>query len=126
MPEYALIPKSYSLTFCSFNPYLLFNFLIIYSRAVKSSKKEWKIDTILFGAITDNGSNIVKAIVGHLNLVQIPCIGYILQLSIKRAFDLPAVQKVVGRCKKCITHFCKSTKETYKLHRNFSSYLNMN
>ena len=82
---------------------------------LRSFIKEWKIDTKVFVAITDNGSNIVHAIVEHLNLVHMPCIGHTLQLSIKRAFDLPAVQKVIGRCKKCITHFCKSTKETYKL-----------
>ena len=46
-----------------------------------------------------------------------PCIGHTLQLSIKRVFDIPAVQKVIGRCKKCIAHFSKSTKETYKLHQ---------
>ena len=57
----------------------------------------------------------MNAIVEHLNLVHIPCIGHTLQLFIKRTLDLPAVQKVIGRCKKCITHFCKSTKEMYKL-----------
>ena len=76
---------------------------------------EWKIDTKVFGATTDNGSNIVNAIVDHLKLIHMPCIGHTLQLSIKKAFDLPAVQRVIGRCKKCIAHFSKSTKETYKL-----------
>ena len=41
--------------------------------------------------------------------------GHTLQLSIRKALDLPAVKKVIARCKKCIAHFNKSTKEIYKL-----------
>ena len=69
----------------------------------------------VFAATTDNGANIVNSIVDHLKLIHMPCIGHTFQLSIKKAFDLPTVQRVLGRCQKCIAHFNKSTKETYKL-----------
>ena len=77
--------------------------------------------------MTDNGSNVLNAVV-DIQLIHMPCIGHTLQLSIKKAFDLPAAQRVIGRCKKCIAHFNKSTKETYKLHENrsFLSCLSMN
>ena len=57
---------------------------------------EWNINFKVFGATTDNGSNVVNAIV-DLQLIHMPCIGHTLQLSIKKAFDLPAVQRVIGR-----------------------------
>ena len=75
---------------------------------------EWNINFKVFWATTDNGSNVVNAVV-DLQLIHMPCIGHTLQLSIKKAFNLPAVQRVIGRCKKCIAHFNKSAKETYKL-----------
>jgi len=76
---------------------------------------ECKIDDEVFAATTDNGSNVVNAIVDHFDLIHMPCIGHNLQLSIKKVLDLPAVQKVIARSKKCIAHFNKSTKEMYKL-----------
>ena len=38
-------------------------------------EKEWKIDGKVFGATTDNVSNVVNAIVDHLNLTHMPCMG---------------------------------------------------
>ena len=82
---------------------------------LKNVFEEWKIRNKVFGT-TDNSGNIVNACVDHLNLVHVPHFGETLQLSIKRALDLVKVQRVVGRCRKCVGHFNKSTKETYKLH----------
>ena len=76
---------------------------------------EWNNNFKVFGATTDNGSNVVNAVV-DLQLIHMPCIGHTLQLSIKKAFDLSAEQRVIGRCKKCIARFNKSTKDMYKLH----------
>ena len=67
--------------------------------------KEWKINGKVFAATTDNGSNVMNAIVDHLDLIHMPCIGHTLQLSIKKALDLPAVQKVIARSKKMYITF---------------------
>ena len=75
---------------------------------------DWKIPGKLCGGITDNASNMVDAF-RQLAIDHFPCVAHTLQFSIGRGLDVPRVQRVIGRCKKLITHFKKSTKETYKL-----------
>ena len=86
--------------------------------------KSWSLSDKVCGATTDNCGNIVNA-VGLLGLEHVPCIAHTLQLSIKRGLDLPAVNKVLARCRKLVQHFRKSPKETYKL-RQKQTYLNIN
>ena len=77
--------------------------------------QSWKITGKVCGAITDNASNITNAI-ELLGVEHFPCIAHTLQLSIKRGLEVPKVQHILGRCKKLVEHFKKSTKETYQLH----------
>ena len=77
--------------------------------------EEWKIDHKVYGATTDNDKNIVNACVDHLKLVHMPCIGHTLQLAVKSALEITSVKKALGRCRKCVEHFNRSTKATYKL-----------
>ena len=79
-----------------------------------SMLKDWNISEKVCGGITDNGSNIVNAI-GLMEIEHFPCFADTLQLSIKNGLNVPRVQQVLGRCKKLVEHFKKSTKETYKL-----------
>ena len=44
---------------------------------------EWNINFKVFGATTDDGSNVINAVV-DLQLIHMPCIGHTLQLSIKK------------------------------------------
>ena len=74
----------------------------------------WKISDKVCGATTDNGRNIVNAI-GLLKIEHFPCVAHTLQLSIKNGLEVTRVQRVLGRCRKLVEHFRKSTKETYKL-----------
>ena len=76
--------------------------------------KDWNISTKMFAATTDNGHNIMNAI-ELLTLEHFPCLAHILQLAIKKAYNLPKVHTTIARCKKLVEHFNKSTKETYKL-----------
>ena len=76
--------------------------------------QSWKITEKVCGATTDNGRNIVNA-VGLLGIEHFPCVAHTLQLSIKNGLEVTRVQRVLGRCRKLVEHFRKSTKETFKL-----------
>ena len=78
--------------------------------------KSWSLSDKVCGATTDNCGNIVNA-VGLLGLEHVPCIAHTLQLSIKRGLEVPAVNRVLARCRKLVQHFRKSPKETYKLRQ---------
>ena len=79
----------------------------------------WKISSKVNGAVTDNASNIVNTF-RLLGIQHFPCIAHTLQLAIQKGLDLTRVQRVLGRCKKLVSHFKKSTKETYKLREKQS------
>jgi len=83
----------------------------------------WKINSKVCGAVADNASNMVNTF-RLLGIQHFPCIAHTLQLAIQRGLEVPRVQCVLGRCKKLVSHFKKSTKETYKL-REKQSMLNL-
>jgi len=62
-------------------------------RAISASAGEWCIDLEI---TTDNGSNIVKAVEQDLGKLRLPCAGYTLNLSVQKAFEVPAVRKAVS------------------------------
>ena len=64
---------------------------------------------------TDNCKNIVNAVVEHLEVFHLPCIGHTLQLAVEKAFHLSDVMSVLGRVRKLVGHFKKSSKATYSL-----------
>ena len=55
--------------------------------------------------------------INYLRLVHISCIRHTLQLAVKKALEITRVKKALGRCRKCVEHFNKSTKATYKLRK---------
>ena len=75
---------------------------------------DWNIREKLTGFTTDNGRNIVNAM-EKLDLLNFPCLGHTLQLSVKKSFDIHAVSKMLSRVRRLVNHFHKSTKSTYKL-----------
>ena len=44
-----------------------------------------------------------------------PCAGHTLNLSVQKAFDVPAVERGVGRAKKLVAHFTKSCLDSEEL-----------
>ena len=74
----------------------------------------WKINDKVCGGITDNGSNIVNAF-RLLKIDHFPCIAHTLQLAVNKGLRVVRVQRIIGRCKSIVSHFKRSTKETYKL-----------
>ena len=76
---------------------------------------EWGIRERIYGATTDNTQNIRNAIVDIMELHHLGCIGHTLQLSVNKSFRLTSVARLLGRIKKLVEHFKRSTKETYLL-----------
>ena len=77
---------------------------------------KWDIRDRIYGATTDNAQNIRNAITDIMELHHLGCIGHTLQLSVNKSFRLISVARLLGRVKKLVEHFKRSTKETYALH----------
>ena len=85
------------------------------AQELRQSLDEWGIYKKVLIVTTDNAANIRKAIVDEMSLTHLGCIGHTLQLSIGKALQLPPVARVLGRVRKLVDHFHKSTKATYEL-----------
>jgi len=77
---------------------------------------EWKLDNKVVRITTDNARN-VKNTVDSLEFTHFGCIGHTLQLSISRGLQLGFISRVLGRVRKLVEHFHKSTKATYALRQ---------
>ena len=81
--------------------------------------KEWGLDgkVRVYGCTTDNVGNITNAIVDHLHLVHLLCVGHTLQLGVEKSLKVLQFAHVLGRCKKMVKHFHKSNQATYTLRK---------
>ena len=77
--------------------------------------EDWGLSEKLYGATTDNARNIRNAVVDIMQVMHLGCVGHTLQLSVHKAFVLTPVARLIGKVKKLVEHFRKSTKETYAL-----------
>ena len=77
---------------------------------------EWQLDTKVLGITTDNARN-VKNVVNSLKFTHFGCIGHTLQLSISRGLQLGFVSHVLGRVRKLVEHFHRSTNVMYALRQ---------
>ena len=86
-------------------------------KELSAAIEEWGLDgkVKVYGCTTDNAGNITNAVVDHLHLVHLSCVGHTLQLRVEKGLKVPQVARVLGRCKKLVEHFHKSTQETYAL-----------
>ena len=51
----------------------------------------------------------------HSQRDHFPCIAHTLQLAVNKGLKVARVQRIIARCKAIVSHFKRSTKETYKL-----------
>ena len=75
---------------------------------------EWQLDTKILGITTARN---VKNAVDSLNFTDFGCISHTLQLSISRGLQLRFVSCVLGRVRKLVERFHKSTNATYALQQ---------
>ena len=85
------------------------------ANAIEEVLNKWGIRDRIYGATTDNAQNIRNAIIDIMELHHLGCIGHTLQLSVNKSFRLTSVARLLGRVKKLVEHFKRSTKETYAL-----------
>ena len=83
------------------------------AKELREELVQWGLTDKVHGFTTDNGQNVANAIVDHLNYLHLGCIGHTLQLSVGKALGLSSVARVVGRVKKLVEHFRRSSKAIY-------------
>ena len=70
---------------------------------------QWNITDKVVASTTNNASNIIKAM-RNLSILNMPCVGHTLQLSVLKSFDLAIVAKMLSRIRKIVGHFHRSEK----------------
>ena len=80
------------------------------------SLDEWDISDKVVMVTTDNVQNIRNAITDQLHFSHLGCVGHTLQIVIVKALQLTPVSRVLGRVRKLVEHFHKSTLSTNCLH----------
>ena len=75
---------------------------------------EWQLKTKDLRITTDNARNVKNA-VDSLKFTYFRCIGHTLQSSISRELQLGFVLHVLGRVRKLVEHFHKTTNAMYAL-----------
>ncbi len=85
------------------------------AEVLKSAFTEWSLSEKVYGFCTDNAQNIVNAVINNLQVLHLPCFGHTLQLSVQKAFNLTEIAVVLGKVRKLVGHFKKSSKATYCL-----------
>lgn len=72
---------------------------------IKSVVDEWSLHEKVVAATTDNGRNVVNAIVSHLQWQHVPCAAHTLQIAVRGGLQLQPVVEVLQRCRKLVGHF---------------------
>ena len=87
------------------------------SEAITAVLSEWciQLDEGNVAFVTDNGSNIKKSLKDDLRILNLPCSGHTLNLSVQKAFTLPEVHTAVARARKVVEHLNKSHLDFEKL-----------
>ena len=73
----------------------------------------WNIQDKVEASTTDNAWNISNTM-SNLNILNIPCVGHTLQVSVLKSFELHIVTKMLARVRKIASHFHRSEKATHK------------
>jgi hypothetical protein len=68
---------------------------------------DWHVDPTAI--VTDNASSM--CLCGRQFPLHVPCAGHTLQLAINSGLKIHAVESVLEKCRKLVTHFKRSTKE---------------
>lgn len=77
---------------------------------------DWNISDKVIAIITDNGSNVKKAVNDILKKSHIPCVGHTLNLCVTDAIEANVLFKdCLKKCKKIVTHFKSSNLASDKL-----------
>ena len=85
------------------------------AQELTQSLNEWGLSMDrLVSFTTDNASNVVVAM-EELECIRVPCFSHCLNLAVEKACSIAEVCKVIARCRRLVTHFHHSSKDTYIL-----------
>ena len=70
------------------------------AKELSAAIEEWGLNdrVKVYGCTTDNAANITNAVVDHLHLIHLPCVGHTLQLGVEKGLKVPQVARVLGKC----------------------------
>ncbi len=86
------------------------------AESLESVLQDWKLDKSKMSAIvTDNASNITKAVREVMALPNVPCFGHTLNLVVKAGLADRGLHNALARCSKLVEFVRRSAKAKYKL-----------
>lgn len=85
------------------------------AQELSSVAQEWGIEGKIVACVTDNASNIVKAVKDELKWNHVRCFAHILNLIVRNAIQLPSVQSIIQKVKNITEYVRRSTVASAKL-----------
>ena len=85
------------------------------SEVLKNIFTEWKLEEKISAVVTDNATNITKAVREGLTLPNIPCFGHTLNLVVKAGLKCRGIHSTLARCSKLVEFVHRSAKAKYSL-----------
>ncbi len=79
------------------------------------SLHEWGLTLDKLVAFTTNNASNVVVAVNELEYTQVPCFSHCLNLAVEKSCSIPEISKIIGRCRRLVTHFHHSSKDIYVL-----------
>ncbi|XP_041460598.1 E3 SUMO-protein ligase ZBED1-like [Lytechinus variegatus] len=76
---------------------------------------QWALENKVSAVVTDNATNITKAVREGLSLPNIPCFGHTLNLVVKAGLKCRGIQTTLARCSKLVEFVHRSAKAKYCL-----------
>ena len=64
--------------------------------------EEWELASKVYGFSTDNEMNMVNAVINHLRVIHLPCIGHTIQLAVEKAFCLQDIESALRKVLKLV------------------------
>lgn len=80
-----------------------------------SAAHEWGTEGKIAACVTDNAGNIVKAVNEVLRWNHVRCFAHLLNLIVRNAIQLPAMQNILQKVKNITEYTCRNTVASAKL-----------
>ncbi|XP_017476029.1 PREDICTED: zinc finger BED domain-containing protein 4-like [Rhagoletis zephyria] len=79
------------------------------ANAIQKIVCDWKIESKVLLAVSDNASNIKSAIIAKLNWKHFGCMAHTMNLIVKEGLRLPEVNHIIEKVKAIVSYFKKSS-----------------
>ena len=77
------------------------------AEVLEQAIEEWELASKVYGFTTDNEMNMVNAVVNHLRVIHLPCIGHTIKLVVEKPFCLQDIESALRKVLKLVGYFRK-------------------